>query len=272
MSTSKSKPRVQPAKQPAVAKTPRTKRKSENVPMQPPTDVRKRCEWSSMCPESSKAAFIKYHDDEWGRPIYDDKKLFEMITLEGAQAGLSWATILNKRKAYAECFANWDINAVAQFSPEMVEKLLLPESGIVKHRGKIVSTVKNAQLILDIQQAHGSLSSFLWSYVGNKPMVNTFKNMQDLPAQTDESTAMSKDLKKLGFKFVGPTMTYQLMQACGMVNDHTTDCFCRDPIIRAYSDHQAAILQASVEPKAKGSPKQTPHVPRKRVRKSAIPK
>jgi DNA-3-methyladenine glycosylase I len=176
----------------------------------------KRCAW---VPEADPE-YVAYHDDEWGVPARDDRHLFEMLTLEGAQAGLSWSTILRKREGYRKAFANFDAARVARFSDTKVERLLA-DPGIVRNRLKVESTVNNARRVLELE----SLSDYLWSFVDGEPKVNRWRKMGELPAETAESKAMSKDLKKRGFRFVGPTVCYAFMQACGLVNDHTVDCF-----------------------------------------------
>jgi DNA-3-methyladenine glycosylase I len=176
----------------------------------------KRCAW---VPEADPE-HVAYHDDEWGVPSRDERHLFEMLTLEGAQAGLSWSTILRKREGYRKAFANFDAAKVARFTGKEVERLLADPS-IVRNRLKVESTVNNAQRIAELD----SLSDYLWSFVDGEPKVNRWRKMGELPAETAESKAMSKDLKKRGFRFVGPTVCYAFMQACGLVNDHTVDCF-----------------------------------------------
>jgi DNA-3-methyladenine glycosylase I len=176
-----------------------------------------RCEWAAGGDE----LMVAYHDDEWGKPSHDDRHLFEMLTLEGAQAGLSWSTILRKRDGYRQAFANFDAEKVARFTQKDVERLL-QDPGIVRNRLKVESTVNNAQRIAELDE---SLADYLWSFVDGEPLVNRWKKLSDLPAETAESKAMSKDLKKRGFRFVGPTVCYAFMQACGLVNDHTVDCF-----------------------------------------------
>ncbi len=178
-----------------------------------------RCEWSGSDP-----LYITYHDDEWGVPIHDDRLLFEFLVLEGAQAGLSWLTILKKRENYRLAFDGFDIDRIAKYE-ETDLKRLLADAGIVRNRLKIESAIKNAQGVLDIQEEYGSLDSYLWRYVDGKPKQNAWKSMADLPAKTELSEVMSKDLKKRGFNFVGPTICYAFMQAVGMVNDHTTNCY-----------------------------------------------
>ncbi len=176
-----------------------------------------RCAWATT--ENSS----RYHDEEWGVPSFDDRHLFEMIVLEGAQAGLSWETILKKREGYREAFENFDIQRIAKFNARRIEKLLNnPE--IVRNRLKITSTIDNAKAAIRLIDDEGSLHEYLWSFVDGKPMQNRWKQMADLPAKTQQSEAMSKALKKRGFRFVGPTIMYAFMQATGMVNDHLTSC------------------------------------------------
>jgi len=167
---------------------------------------------------------VSYHDEEWGVPSRDDRHLFELLTLEGAQAGLSWSTILRKREGYRRAFQGFDPSAVARFTPEDVERLL-QDPGIVRNRLKVESTVVNAGQVLDVQAEHGSLAAYLWDFVGGDPIVGRFERMTDLPAETPLSKALSKDLKRRGFRFVGPTVCHAFMQAVGLVNDHTIDCF-----------------------------------------------
>ena len=176
----------------------------------------KRCAW---VPEGDPD-YVAYHDDEWGVPSRDERYLFEMLTLEGAQAGLSWSTILRKREGYRKAFANFDAAKVARFSDTKVDRLLA-DPGIVRNRLKVESTVNNARRVLELD----SLSDYVWSFVDGAPKVNRWRKLGELPAETAESKAMSKDLKKRGFRFVGPTVCYAFMQACGLVNDHTVDCF-----------------------------------------------
>jgi len=165
--------------------------------------------------------YVAYHDDEWGVPVRDDRALFELLTLEGAQAGLSWSTILRKRDGYRRAFADFDAAAVARFTPRRVERLL-EDPSIVRNRLKVESTVNNARRILELDV---SLSGLLWSFVGGEPKVNGFTTLGEMPAETAESKAMSKELKRRGFRFVGPTVCYALMQSAGLVNDHVVDCF-----------------------------------------------
>ncbi|EXJ10804.1 DNA-3-methyladenine glycosylase I [Nitrincola nitratireducens] len=178
-----------------------------------------RCAWCSDDP-----LYQAYHDDEWGVPVHDDRHLFEMLTLEGAQAGLSWITILKKRESYREAFANFTIPLVADFDDADIERLML-NPGIVRNRLKITSVINNARAALSVQAEFGSLDAYLWRFVDGKTLQNAWKTLSEVPAQTPESQAMSRDLKKRGFNFVGPTICYAFMQAVGMVNDHTVDCF-----------------------------------------------
>jgi DNA-3-methyladenine glycosylase I len=168
--------------------------------------------------------YQSYHDDEWGVPCYDDQTLFEFLTLEGAQAGLSWITILRKRENYRRHFAEFDPVKVARFSQKKVEKLL-QDPGIVRNRLKVESTVTNAKAFLKIQEQHGSFSDYLWRYVDGEQITNKWRTIKQVPASTPLSDQISKDLKKAGFRFVGTTICYAYMQAIGLVNDHTTDCF-----------------------------------------------
>ena len=179
-----------------------------------------RCEWAPL----GDPAYLAYHDQEWGVPVHDERRLFEMLTLEGAQAGLSWSTILRKREGYRRAFAGFDPVKVARFTPARVERLLA-DPGIVRNRLKVESTVNNARSTLSVQEELGSLSAYLWSFVDGTPKVNRFRRLSDLPAETAESRAMSQDLKRRGFRFVGPTVCYAFMQACGLVNAHVASCF-----------------------------------------------
>ena len=180
----------------------------------------KRCEWVPV----DQPLYLAYHDEEWGVPVHDDTRLFEMLTLEGAQAGLSWSTILNKREGYRRAFSGFDAVKVARFTPAKVERLL-QDPGIVRNRLKVESTVNNSARVREVQREHGSLDAYLWSFVGGRPLVGRFKRLGDIPAETAESKAMSKGLKVKGFRFVGPTVCYAFMQACGLVQDHVTSCF-----------------------------------------------
>ena len=188
-----------------------------------------RCAWL----DATKPDYVKYHDEEWGVPLYDDTKLFEFITLESAQAGLSWYTILKKRAGYKKAFANFNVQKVAKFTADDIERLMQDES-IVRNRLKIAATVNNAQRFIEIQKEFGSFSNYQWQFVGNKPIISDLNSVEGTPAITEESKAFAKDLKKRGFKFLGPTTVYAHMQACGMVNDHSNDCFRRAEIIKNY--------------------------------------
>ena len=179
----------------------------------------KRCSWCGEDP-----LYVKYHDEEWGVPVYDDQKLFEFLILEGAQAGLSWITILKRREGYRKAFANFDPVKVSKFSKKKVENLMKDE-GIIRNRLKIESAIKNAKAFLKIQKEFGSFSKYQWGFVGGKPIKNKYKTLKGIPAETEISKALSKDLKKRGFSFVGPTIIYAHMQAVGMVNDHITTSF-----------------------------------------------
>ena len=189
--------------------------------LQPISDGKIRCGWVG-----SKPHFIAYHDQEWGVPIHDDQKHFEMLLLEGAQAGLSWETILLRRNGYRQAFADFDPKKVARFTAKK-KALLLKNHGIVRNRLKIDSAVTNAQAFLAVQEEVGSFDRYVWQFVGGTPKVNHWTRMSQLPAISQESDALSKDLKKRGFRFVGSTTVYAYMQASGLVNDHTTDCFVR---------------------------------------------
>jgi DNA-3-methyladenine glycosylase I len=167
-----------------------------------------------------------YHDEEWGRPVHDDRLLFEFLVLEGAQAGLSWSTILHKREGYRKAFARFDPRKVARFDKARVRRLL-GNKGIVRNRLKIESAIANAQALLRVQEDFGSFHRYVWGLVGGKPMRNARRSMRDIPATTPESDALSRDLKKRGFRFVGSTICYAFMQACGLVDDHVTGCFRR---------------------------------------------
>ena len=169
-------------------------------------------------------AYEEYHDKEWGLPTHDDKKLFEFLILEGAQAGLSWSTILKRRSGYQNAFSNFDVKKVAQFSEEKILEIL-QDPGVIRNKLKVRSAVNNAKLFMDIQSEFGSFSKYIWGFVNHKPIVNKWNSMSEVPVTTPESDAISKDLKKRGFKFCGSTIMYAYMQACGLVNDHTVDCF-----------------------------------------------
>jgi len=181
--------------------------------------TKNRCTWCT-----SSELYISYHDEEWGVPVYDDRLLFEMLLLEGAQAGLSWITILNKREKYRKAFDNFDANKIACYT-DSYKTELLQNPGIVRNKLKVNAAVTNAQAFLKIQKEERSFSDYIWQFVEGKPIKNSFEILADVPASTPESDTMAKDLKKRGFKFVGSTICYAFMQAVGMVNDHTTICF-----------------------------------------------
>jgi DNA-3-methyladenine glycosylase I len=180
----------------------------------------RRCAWAA----AANPGMCDYHDREWGVPVHDDRTHFEFLILEGAQAGLSWSTVLRKREAYRKAFADFDPEKVARFTSKRIEKLLL-DPGIIRNRLKIESTVRNASAFLKVQQEFSSFDAYCWRFVGGKPKLNRLKSMQQIPATSPESDAFSKDLKQRGFNFVGSTIIYAHMQAIGMVNDHLTDCF-----------------------------------------------
>ncbi len=178
-----------------------------------------RCGWSTSDP-----LYIKYHDEEWGAPLHDDRKLFEMLILEGAQAGLSWLTVLRKRENYRRAFDNFDPEKIARYDEDKIQELL-QNPGIIRNKLKVRAAVTNAQAYLQVQKEYGSFDKYIWQFVGGKPIVNSFHDLREIPAKTKESDAMSKDLLKRGFKFVGSTICYAHMQATGMVNDHVVSCF-----------------------------------------------
>jgi DNA-3-methyladenine glycosylase I len=182
--------------------------------------TKKRCGWCTTDP-----VYIEYHDKEWGRPVHDDRALFEFLILEGAQAGLSWLTVLKKRDNYRKAFNNFDAARIARYDDKKIKQLLSNE-GIIRNRLKIASAVSNAKAFLAVCQEFGSFDKYIWQFVDGQPLKNSFPHYKKLPAKTPQSDAMSRDLKKRGFNFVGSTICYAFMQAVGMVNDHTTDCFC----------------------------------------------
>ena len=184
-------------------------------------DSKVRCEWV----DGGNELYYAYHDKEWGVPVHDDRELFEFLTLEAAQAGLSWATVLNKREGYRKAFDNFDFEKVAKYSADKVAELLEnPE--IIRNKLKVNATVINAGRVIEMRKEFGSFDAYIWGFVDGKTSHNQWQIMQDIPAKTELSDAMSKDLKKRGFKFIGTTICYAFMQATGMVNDHTVDCFC----------------------------------------------
>ena len=180
-----------------------------------------RCSWVKL----DEPIYVKYHDEEWGVPVYDDRKLFEMLCLEGAQAGLSWLTILKRREGYLAAFDQFDAEKIVQYDEEKLEALRNDER-IIRNRLKIKSVVTNAESFLTIQKQYGSFSNYIWSFVDGKPMINSWESFEQVPVTTEISDRMSKQLKKDGFKFVGSTICYSYMQAVGMVNDHTANCHC----------------------------------------------
>jgi len=190
-----------------------------------------RCQWVDL----TKPEYIEYHDREWGVPVHDDRLIFEFITLEGSQAGLSWYTVLIKRENYRAAFDNFDPEKVAQYDEARVA-LLLGNPGIIRNRLKVLAAITNAQKFLQVRDEFGSFDAYIWRFVDGRPVVNQFNELSDIPATTPQSDAMSKDLRQRGFKFVGSTICYAYMQATGMVNDHTLDCFRRQEIIDAYRD------------------------------------
>ena len=189
--------------------------------------ARERCGWAGTDP-----LYVRYHDDEWGVPSHDECHLFEMLILEGAQAGLSWSTILRKRENYRRAFAGFDARRIAKFSARDVERLMRDE-GIVRNRAKVEGVVKNARALPALVEEAGSLDRYLWSFVGGKPIQNGWTDVSQVPAQTSESDAMSKDMRRRGFTFVGSTILYAFMQAVGMVNDHVVTCFRHQPLAGA---------------------------------------
>ena len=180
--------------------------------------MKHRCEWCGDDP-----LYVEYHDTEWGVPVHDDRKLFEMLILEGAQAGLNWLTILKKRENYRKAFDNFEAKKIAKYDKAKVAQLLA-DAGIVRNRLKITAAIQNARAFLEVQKEFGSFDRYLWQFVGGKPKINQWKTLKELPPKTAESDAMSKDLKKRGFSFVGSTICYAFMQAVGMVNDHVVTC------------------------------------------------
>ncbi|OQX93638.1 MAG: DNA-3-methyladenine glycosylase [Rickettsiaceae bacterium 4572_127] len=184
--------------------------------------MKKRCAWV----DESSEVYKNYHDNEWGRAVHDDRLLFEMLILEGAQAGLSWLTVLKKRSNYKELFDDFNVKLVAKYDDKKVEELLL-NSGIIRNHLKVNSAIKNAKVFIKIQEEFGSFDSYIWGFVGGKQVVNNIKSIKELPAKTELSDEISKDLKSRGMNFVGSTIIYAYLQAVGIVNDHENDCFCK---------------------------------------------
>ena len=187
-----------------------------------------RCTWAGDDP-----LYIAYHDEDWGVPVHDDTYWFEMLILEGAQAGLSWLTVLRKREHYRKVYDNWDVEKIAAYGDDKIAALL-DDPGIIRNRLKVNASVKNARGFLKIQAEFGSFDTYIWRFVDGQPINNHWATLADVPAETDISKQLSKDLKKRGFTFVGPTICYALMQSCGMVNDHTTDCFRHAEVSEMY--------------------------------------
>jgi len=185
-----------------------------------------RCQWATM---GNSPLMVEYHDKEWGVPVHDDRTLFEFLVLEGAQAGLSWQTVLNKRENYRKAFQAFEPANIAHYKNKDVQRLLR-DPGIIRNRLKIQATINNSRQILEIQRELGSFDKYIWRFVGDKPIKHAFKSLSEIPATTNESDAMSKDLRKRSLRFVGPTICYAFMQAVGMVNDHATNCFRYDAV------------------------------------------
>lgn len=191
-------------------------------------DNKNRCGWVPI----NDPLYVKYHDEEWGVPLHDDRRLFESLILDGAQAGLSWITILRRRENYRKAYDNFDAEKVARYGQEKLAELL-NNPGIIRNRRKIEASIHNARLFLDIREEFGSFDTYLWQFVGGKPKINCWKSDSEVPATSPESDALSKDLKKRGFKFAGSTICYAFMQAAGLVHDHTTDCFRYDELVNS---------------------------------------
>ena len=192
---------------------------------------KKRCEWVPL----DNPLYVKYHDEEWGVPIHDDRLLFEFLILEGVQAGLSWLTVLRKRENYRNVFDGFDARKIVRYKKNKIEELM-QNPGIIRNRRKIEASITNSRIFLDIQAQYGSFDTFMWDFVEGKSIVNQWKSIKEIPARTTLSDAMSKELKRRGFKFVGSTICYAHMQATGMVNDHTIDCFRYDEIKKLTTD------------------------------------
>jgi DNA-3-methyladenine glycosylase I len=190
--------------------------------------IKKRCDWCLKFDE-----YIRYHDEDWGVPVHDDRVHFEFLILEGAQAGLSWSTILKKRKGYRNAFSDFDPERVARFSSSRVEKMLL-NPGIIRNRLKVLAAVNNARRFIEIQREFGSFDTYIWNFVAGKPIVNSWSSLKEVPATSSESDALSKDLRSRGFKFVGSTVIYAHMQACGLVNDHLAGCWRYREVMKKY--------------------------------------
>ncbi|MHA2028143.1 MAG: DNA-3-methyladenine glycosylase I [Candidatus Kariarchaeaceae archaeon] len=190
-----------------------------------PKKKKQRCEWPG-----TNQLMRQYHDEEWGEPLHDDLQLFEFLCLEGAQAGLSWQTILNKRENYRKAFDNFIPAKIAKYTDKKIAELL-QDAGIVRNKLKVNAFIINAQMFLEIQEEYGSFDKFIWEFVNHKPIINSRTKLSEIPAKTEEAEAMSKKLKKLGFKFIGPTICYAFMQATGMVNDHVVSCYRYEELV-----------------------------------------
>ncbi|QOL25004.1 DNA-3-methyladenine glycosylase I [Thalassotalea sp. LPB0316] len=197
-----------------------------------------RCPWL----DTSKPDYVKYHDEEWGVPVYDDKKMFECLVLESAQAGLSWYTILKKRDGYRQAFANFDVEQVAKFTDEDIEELI-QNPAIVRNRLKIAATINNAKRFIEIQREFGSFCHYLWAFVDHQPIVNAMAKLDDYVATSEVSDTLAKDMKKRGFKFLGSTTLYSHLQATGLINDHSTNCYRRKEIICQYNDKDSVKMK-----------------------------
>ncbi len=189
--------------------------------------MKKRCAWLPL----DKKLYVKYHDEQWGVPIWDDAALFEMLVLEGAQAGLNWYTILKRRQDYKKAFDNFNPEIIAEYDKTKIEELL-QNNGIIRNRLKIISTINNAKVFLKVKEKFNSFADFIWDFSDGQPIINYWKNISEIPTETDLSRKMSKELKRLGFSFVGPTICYAYMQSFGMVNDHTVNCFRHEEICK----------------------------------------
>ncbi len=198
---------------------PKKKRQPQVAQLEAPDDGKPRCAWPL-----SNSLMVAYHDEEWGVPLHDDRRLFEYFVLDAFQAGLSWAIVLNKREGFRRAFAGFDPKKIAEFSERDIERLVA-DAGIIRNRQKIVATVSNARIFLDVQQRQGSFDRYIWQFAGGKPKVNRWKTLAQLPARTPQSDEMSRALRAEGFKFVGSTICYAFMQAAGMVNDHIVSCY-----------------------------------------------
>jgi DNA-3-methyladenine glycosylase I len=209
-------------------------------------EMKRRCAWARG------ELDVRYHDEEWGVPLHDDRRLFELLILEGAQAGLSWSTILRKRAAYRRAFDRFDPRKVARYTAARIARLLA-DDGIVRNRAKIAAAVVNARAFLAVQREHGSFDAYLWRFVGGRPLDNAPRSPREVPAETEQSRALSRDLRGRGFRFVGPTICYAFMQATGMVNDHTVDCFRRREVARLAARGRAASGSGMMMTRPRGS-------------------